>query len=144
MSEQTQPNSPEPWGWTRRQRLGLGILLTLLVVVLTVLWVRRPARLGEPVTVIHGVPTYLPQLIDPNTATQGELARIPHIGDVLAQRIIQYREARKGQTADGIVFRQVGDLDAVPGIGPKLVEQLTPYFCFPEGAGNKSATNEHE
>jgi hypothetical protein len=133
MTVPTQQNPPEPWGWTRRQRVGLGILLTLLVVVLTILWVRRPARVGEPATVIHGTPTYLPQLIDPNTATQGELARIPHIGDVLAAHIIEYREARKARSADGVVFRQMTDLDAVPGIGPKLIEQMTPFFRFPDG-----------
>jgi competence protein ComEA len=133
MTEPEQQNPPEPWGWTRRQRVGLGILLTLLVVVLTILWLRRPARLGELATVVHGAPTFLPQLIDPNTATQGELARIPHIGDVLAARIIQYRESRKANSADGVVFRQMKDLDGVPGIGPKLIEQMTPYFSFPEG-----------
>jgi competence protein ComEA len=132
MNAQPPQDTPEPWGWTRRQRLGLGILLTLLVMVLTIQWARRPARLDQPATVIHGAPTYLPQLLDPNTAAQNELARIPHIGDVLAQRIIQYREARKAAVPDGIVFRQLQDLDAVQGIGPKLLEQMTPFFRFPE------------
>ncbi len=132
MSTQPNPDQPEPWGWTRRQRLGLGVLVSLLLVFLALQWWRRPARLDDGAVLIHGDPVLLPQRIDPNTATQAELARIPHIGDATAQRIIQYRESRKANTADGIVFRQASDLDAVPGIGPKLVGQITPFFTFPD------------
>ena len=46
----------------------------------------------DSAVLIRGEPVLLPQRIDPNTATQAELARIPHIGDAMAQRIIQYRE----------------------------------------------------
>ena len=132
MTHDPLPENPEPWGWTRRQRLGLGILGTLLLVGLGIQWWRRPARLDDGAVVVHGEPVILPQRVDPNTATERELARIPHISDVLAQRIVQYREARKGSAADGVVFRQAGDLDAVPGIGPKLAGQMAPFLRFPE------------
>jgi hypothetical protein len=128
---------PEPWGWTRRQRLGLGILGTLLMVFLGVQWWRRPARLDDGAVVVHGEPVVLPQRVDPNVATAVELARIPHISDVLAARIIEYREARKGTSADGVVFRQAGDLDGVPGIGPKLTGQMAAFLKFP---GETAAT----
>jgi DNA uptake protein ComE-like DNA-binding protein len=133
MSRDTWPEKEEPWGWTRRQRVGVGVLAALLLVVLGIQWWRRPARLDEGAVVVHGEQVVLPQRVDPNTASVGELSRIPHLGDALAQRIIEYREARKGNTADGIVFRQAEDLDAVPGIGPKLVEQMGPFLEFPEG-----------
>jgi hypothetical protein len=132
MSMEPSPDKPESWGWTRRQRIGLGILVTLLLVFLGIQWWRRPARLDDRAVLIRGDPVLLPQRIDPNTATQAELARIPHIGDAMAQRIIQYRESRKPNSADGIVFRQAGDLDGVPGIGPKLVGQIAPFFQFPD------------
>ncbi len=125
-----KPPDPEPWGWTRRQRVGLGILLGLLVVFLGVQYVRRPARLEAVVTRGEAA---LPQRVDPNVASVAELARVPHVGDALAGKIVAYREARKGNTVDGVVFRQAGDLDAVPGIGGKLVEQLGPFMRFPEG-----------
>ena len=126
------PEVLEGWGWTRRQRVGLGILLTMLLVFLVVQYVRRPAQRDAVVTQGQAM---LPERVDPNVAGAAELARVPHVGDVLAGKIVAYREARKGNVADGVVFRQAGDLDAVPGIGAKLVEQLAPFLKFP-GEGN--------
>ncbi|WP_285724592.1 ComEA family DNA-binding protein [Psychromicrobium xiongbiense] len=54
-----------------------------------------------------------------NTAAVEELATLPRVGPVLAQRIVDWRQ-QHGK------FRSVQDLDAVPGIGPKLLESLTP------------------
>jgi hypothetical protein len=131
MSIQPPENPPEPWGWTRRQRIGLGVLLTVLLGFLVIQFVRRPVRLDEPAVLTHDQTFFLPRQVDPNMASPQELARLPHIGDTLAQKIVQYREARRANSADGIVFRQAGDLDAVPGIGPKLVEQMAPFLKFP-------------
>ena len=125
----------ESWGWTRRERRGLGMLLFLLVGFLGVQYWRRPYGLGDGVRVEEGA-VMLPQRVDPNVATAEELARIPHVGEALAGRIVAYREARKGTAAGGVVFRRVEDLDAVPGIGKKLVEELGAFMVFPgEGAG---------
>jgi hypothetical protein len=123
---------PEPWGWTRRQRIGLGVLLTLLLVCLIAEFVRNSARLDDPAMLVDGQPITLPQRMDPNTASAAEMARIPHIGDTLAQKIVQYREARKSTAADGIVFHHPADLDPIPGIGKKLIEQVGPFLQFPD------------
>ncbi|MEP6820740.1 MAG: helix-hairpin-helix domain-containing protein [Chthoniobacterales bacterium] len=56
-------------------------------------------------------------LLDPNLATIAELVRLPGIGPVLAQRII---EARPFKSADGL--RQV------KGIGKKKFAQIRPRF----------------
>lgn len=61
----------------------------------------------------------LRKLINVNTAGQGELELLPGIGPALAKRIIEHRAA-KGP------FRRVDDLDAVKGIGPKILERLRP------------------
>lgn len=54
-----------------------------------------------------------------NTATAGELMKLPGIGKSKADAIVQYRTTAKFDTVD--------DLQAVRGIGPKMFEQLRPY-----------------
>ena len=54
-----------------------------------------------------------------NTATAADLEVLPRVGPVLAQRIVEFRDAQGGFTA-------VDHLDAVPGIGPVLMETLAP------------------
>ncbi|MCH6470298.1 helix-hairpin-helix domain-containing protein [Sinomonas terrae] len=54
-----------------------------------------------------------------NIASAEELAQLPRVGPVLAQRIVEYRE-QHGR------FSSPEDLDAVPGIGAKMLESLLP------------------
>lgn len=55
--------------------------------------------------------------IDLNTAGVAELDTLPRIGEAMAQRIVDWREAN-GR------FTSVEDLLAVPGIGDKMLEAL--------------------
>lgn len=57
--------------------------------------------------------------INLNTAGVEELGTLPRVGPVLAQRIVDWR-LQHGR------FRTVEDLDAVDGVGPKLLETLLP------------------
>jgi len=57
--------------------------------------------------------------INLNTAGVEELATLPRVGPVLAQRIVDWRK-QHGR------FSGVEELDAVDGIGPKLLEALLP------------------
>jgi competence ComEA-like helix-hairpin-helix protein len=67
--------------------------------------------------------------LDPNTAPETELARLPRVGPALARRIIEDRE-RNGP------FHSAADLRRVPGVGERLVELATPHLdSAGDGAG---------
>lgn len=59
------------------------------------------------------------ELIDPNTAARDDLMRLPGIGEVTANRIIERRP-----------YRSLEDLDRVEGIGGKTLERLEPFLKF--------------
>ena len=69
----------------------------------------RPLRPGET--------------IDLNTASADEIARLPRIGMSLAKRIVQDRTARGA-------FRDLAELDRVPGVGPALLDRLSEWVAF--------------
>jgi competence ComEA-like helix-hairpin-helix protein len=91
-------------------------------------WVERVETLEEPVrpetkpappaaaAPILRLPTRRTPL-DLNRASAVELERLPGVGPVLAQKIIQYREQR-GRFTDPAELRQVG------GIGPKKYDAM--------------------
>ena len=59
--------------------------------------------------------------IDLNSATAEELKSVPGIGEVMAQRIVDFREQHGP-------FSRVDDLLKVKGIGEKSLEKLRRYF----------------
>lgn len=62
-----------------------------------------------------------PHSISINQAGPSDLKRLPGIGDAMAQRIIQDRQANGP-------FPSLPDLQRVKGIGPKKFEKMAPYL----------------
>ena len=58
-----------------------------------------------------------------NQASAKELANLPRIGDKVAERIVEYRQAHGS-------FARVEDLMEVKGIGEKLFTSLKPYLTL--------------
>lgn len=73
-----------------------------------------PSRISSAATETESVPS---GQVNINTATHAELTTLPGIGDVIAQRIIDYR------TENGN-FARVEDLLNVSGIGEKRLEAI--------------------
>jgi competence protein ComEA len=61
--------------------------------------------------------------INLNSAGVEELGTLPRVGPVLAQRIVDWRQQHGP-------FKTVQELDAVDGIGPKLLEALLPLVSI--------------
>jgi competence protein ComEA len=59
-------------------------------------------------------------LVNINSASPGELVKIPGVGEVTAKRIVEYRK-------DNGSFSAPGDLKKVKGIGPKKFEKMKEH-----------------
>lgn len=60
--------------------------------------------------------------INVNTATSMQLQELPGIGDMLAKRIIDYRESYG-------FFQSIEDLLNVSGIGEKKLHEIEEFIC---------------
>jgi competence protein ComEA len=119
---------------SRAQERGLIILVAAGLVAsgLALLLPLRPSRTTsiEPIK-LTGVriliPTFLdtPEKVDLNTATVNELVTLPGIGEVLAARIIAYREEHGP-------FQTLDQLKGVSGIWEKVVEAIAELVTLGE------------
>jgi competence protein ComEA len=77
----------------------------------------------DPPAVTETIQTESSSLISINHATKSDLERLPGVGPVLAERIIQYRDSRNG-------FRSLNELTKVRGIGAKKMSVLSQRICL--------------
>jgi hypothetical protein len=125
---ETKPAAPPtPPAVHRFTGIPLGTILTLSLVAR--IWYGH--TLGDTIAVEPERVAEVETRIDPNTAEWHELARLPGVGESLARAIVDYRSARQaGQTTNRPVFRSPADLDAVDGVGPRLLERIAPRLRF--------------
>lgn len=73
--------------------------------------------------------------IDPNTAEESELDRLPKVGPGQARRIVEWRRGHGP-------FRTLADLDSVPGMGPTALAAVAPFVTLPPApAGSERTTS---
>ena len=78
----------------------------------------RPEGKGPPRAPVPALRLPTPRTpLNLNQASQVELERLPGVGPVLAQRILQYREQHGP-------FRDLSELRKVGGIGPKKFDSM--------------------
>ncbi len=66
--------------------------------------------------------------LDPNSASEEELDRLPGVGPATARRIVRVRD-ETGR------FSGPEDLLAVPGIGQATLARIGPFLTWPDGSG---------
>jgi len=72
----------------------------------------------------RALPLRSDERIDPNTAGEEDLDRLPGVGPAVAGRIVQVRQ-------DHGLFAEPGDLLLVPGVGPATLARIAPYLEWP-------------
>ena len=114
------------------QLRGLMVLLAILITILTY----RLALNSKPIPEFKPdePPTsdHLSDHIDPNTATESELAAIPDLGEKRAHSIVQFREQYQSLHPNHLAFAHLSDLEKISGIGPATAETMAPYLIFPQ------------
>ena len=65
----------------------------------------------------------LTKQININSASQKELEKLPRIGPVTANNIIEFRKANG-------LFKTIEDITKVKRIGPKTLEKIRPYITL--------------
>ena len=75
------------------------------------------------VLLVGSLPAFAVQKVNINTATVEQLVEVKGIGEVLAQKIVEYRQAHGG-------FKSLDELDNVKGVGGKTLEKLLPFLIL--------------
>ena len=112
--------------WRKPNQAALLLSLCIFGVSLGFGWLAsRPVRFARGSVDIERINSTT-VLIDPNSASMGELMLLPEIGPGFARRIVEYRLSI-GFTP----FLSAKDLEQIPGIGPGRSGKISRYLIFP-------------
>jgi DNA uptake protein ComE-like DNA-binding protein len=116
---------------TSSQQRGVIVLLAILVTILALRLLLNPLTVPNPTTAPGPRADQLADRIDPNTATQAELAAIPELGEKRAAAIVEFRTRFAARHPDRQAFQRLSDLEQITGIGAATAENMQPYLIFP-------------
>jgi len=119
---------------TPSQRRGGMVVLGILIMILALRLALNPATVDESPSAQAPASSQLADRIDPNVATEAELAAIPELGEKRAAAVVRFREQFKSRHPDQSAFQRLSDLEQVSGIGAATAETMEPYLIFPASA----------
>jgi len=105
----------------RADQLLLGVLLIALVVLLLIFRWKLSGGWKSEIEIVSQQPREYFYSIDINKASWVEWAQLDGIGEKMAKRIVEDRDAHGP-------FKTIEQLDRVRGVGPKLIEKLRPFL----------------
>jgi competence protein ComEA len=119
--------------WPRRVQAALAVVLLAAVSIIAVHVIAGGLREARPTRVERGAfPTSRVEL---NTADEAVLRQLPEVGEKLAGLIVKDRQLNGP-------FRDVNDLDRVPGIGKARLDRLSPWVYVERESDEEGSTQQ--
>jgi competence ComEA-like helix-hairpin-helix protein len=122
---------------TPSQLRGLMVLLGILIIILAIRLALNSKTIPEFKPGQTPASDQLADHIDPNTASEAELAAIPELGEKRAQAIVDFRERFQSRHPNQFAFARLSDLEQISGIGNATAETMGPYLMFPEASATR-------
>lgn len=120
----------------RLDQVIVAVLVLAALVGMGAYWIVQGGPAGKLVEIDRADPLTARFQVDINKAEWPELAELPSVGEMLARRIVDSRQAQGP-------FRDHEDLRRVRGIGPRTLEKLKP-FLLPMPGQHEVAGGESE
>ena len=125
MPENPRAKRPASGGWRpllrRMDQAAVAVLVLFALVGMGAYWVWLGGPRGELIEIDRAEPLTARYLVDINKADWPEFAELPELGETLARRIVDSRQASGP-------FKDHEDLRRVRGIGPLTLDKLKPYL----------------
>jgi competence protein ComEA len=117
----SDPSRPPHWLLRRADQAAVAALMAAALVAMAGWWIAHGGWRGQLIEIERAEPLTARFDVDINAADLPELMQLPGIGEALARRIVESRKTSGP-------FAHHEDLLRIPGIGPKIFEQLRPYL----------------
>ncbi len=128
---------PTPyWLLRRADQATVAALLLLSLGAMAGWWIGQGGLRGRRIELERADPLPYRCQVDLNSAPWQELVLLPGVGETLAMRIIESREAEGP-------FVDTTDLLRVRGIGPATLERLLPYLAPVAESGQLAGETSH-
>ncbi len=122
---------------TSSQRRGLSLLLGILILILAIRLILNPTTVPDQQPAAGPVRSDLADRIDPNIASEAELAAISGLGEKRAEAIVEFRRQFVSRHPGGRAFAVASDLEQISGIGAATAEMMEPYLMFPQPTSHR-------